>query len=73
MASPNRKKGPSPGASAKDSEEQRKKDRRALGRRLDERRLAGIGEITPERRLAARRKAARRTRKNRRDRKKKSR
>ena len=40
-------------------------DRRVVGRRIDQRRKFGFGEIIPERRLRVRRDAARRTRKRR--------
>ena len=40
-------------------------DRRATGRRIDERRKYGFGEIIPERRMVARRSGKRRTRKRR--------
>ena len=55
-----------PGAQPWQSLEKRKRaDRRETGRRIDERRKFGFGEIIPERRLKTRRVAMRRVRKRR--------
>lgn len=49
------------GATPAGSERREVRDRRSNGRRLDERRKAGIGEIIPERRQGPRRDTERRT------------
>ena len=46
-------------------EKRKRRERREAGRRLDERRKFGFGEIIPERRMRTRRAAIRRTRKRR--------
>ncbi len=49
-------------------DKRKRSDRRSNGRRLEERRKAGIGEIIPERRRGPRRTEERRTDSRRRDR-----
>jgi len=46
-------------------EKRKRRERREAGRRLDERRKFGFGEIIPERRMGTRRATGRRTRKRR--------
>lgn len=46
-------------------EKRKRRDRRAAGRRIDERRKFGFGEIIPERRMGPRRGDERRARKRR--------
>jgi len=48
-------------------EKRQQEDRRNEDRRIDQRRMAGIGEVRPERRGIVRRSSLRRSRKDRRD------